>query len=283
MDGQAEDSIKLVWELAELKQEKEWVELPTKFQHCCQTHIPPHLGRQCQEWTAGKTEAEIRTILEQTTKETDILVYTDGSVTEHQSGWGYTVKQVGATIHEDSAAYRHKTASLTMEVEAVTHALYWLATKEISHKTKAVILTDSMNLLQKVKAGMIRSEWLDPLKRIRLKEITWMYCPGHAGVKGNERADRLAGSATIQEGLLLGKSEVLRQLRQALQTSDQAHHHSIDRLQDRGVHKGSGRWSTRRGRDRAIFNQTSIGTISRTTLTKLLKDGAERIWAFPSA
>ena len=281
--GQAEDSIKLVCELAELKQEKEWIEFPPQLKQCCQTHIPQHLGRQCQEWAAGKTEAEIRTILDQTTKETDILVYTDGSVTEHQSGWGYTVKQAGATIHEDSAAYRHKTASLTMEVEAVTHALHWLATKEISHRTHAVILTDSMNLLQKVKTGMIRSEWLDPLQRIRLKEITWMYCPGHAGVKGNERADRLAGTATIQEGLLLGKSEVLRQLRKLLQTKDQPQHHSVDRLQERGVQKGSGRWLTLGGWDRAITNQTSIGTISRTTLRKLLKDGAERIWAFPSA
>ena len=228
-------------------------------------------------------QAAIRLILEKTTKETDILIYTDGSVTEHQSGWGYAVKQAGATIHEDSAAYRHKTASLTMEVEAVTRALHWLATKEVSHKTRAVILTDSMNLLQKVKAGMIRSEWLDPLQRIRLNKVTWMYCPGHAGVKGNERADRLAGTATIEEGLLLGKSEVLRQLRKILQTNHQPQHHSVDRLQERGVQKGSGRWLTMRGRDRAIFNQTSIGTISRATLNTLLKDGAERIWAFSSA
>ena len=43
----------------------------------------------------------------------------------------------------------------------------------------------------------------------------------------------------------------------------------------KGVQKGSGLWLTLRGRDRVIFNQTSIGTISRTTLKKLLKDGAE--------
>merc|ERR1712121_308086 len=152
-----------------------------------------------------------------------------------------------------------------------------------SHRTKAVILTDSMNLLQKVKTGMIRSEWLDALQRIRLKEITWMYCPGHVGVKGNERADRLAGTATIQGGLLLGKSEVLRQLRKVLQTKDQPQHHSVDRLQERGVQKGSGRWLTLGGWDRAITNQTSVLSISRTTLRKLLKNGAERIWAFPSA
>ena len=88
------------------------------------------------------------------------------TVTENRCGWGYTVKQAEATVHKDSAAYRHqtvnsaayrhKTVNLTMEVEAVTHALYWLATKEIIHNTKAVILANSMNLLQKVKARMIR-------------------------------------------------------------------------------------------------------------------------------
>ena len=48
--------------------------------------------------------------------------------------------------------------------------------------------------------------------------------------------------------------------------------------------RGSGRWLTLRGRDRTtIFNQTSTDTISRTTMKKLLKDGVERVLAFPSA
>ena len=85
---------------------------------------------------------------------------------------------------------------------------------------------------------MIHSEWLDPLQRIRLNKVTWMYCPGHAGVKGNERADRLAGTATIEEGLLLGKSEVLRQLKKILQTNHRRKHHSIDLLLERGLQKG---------------------------------------------
>ena len=37
--------------------------------------------------------------------------------------WGFTVKQGATTIHEDSAAYTVSTSSLTMEVEAVTHAV----------------------------------------------------------------------------------------------------------------------------------------------------------------
>ena len=42
---------------------------------------------------------------------------------------------------------------------------------------------------------------------IHLQELMWMYCPGHAGVKGNDRADRQAGKATITSGLCLGRSE----------------------------------------------------------------------------
>ena len=51
-------------------------------------------------------------------KPQDIIVYTDGSFTEDQSVWGFTVKQAVTTIHEDSAVYTVSTSSLTMEVEA---------------------------------------------------------------------------------------------------------------------------------------------------------------------
>ena len=77
-------------------------------------------------------------------------MYTDGSVTEDQSGWGFTVKQGVTTIHEDSAAYTVSTSSLTMEEEAVTHALRWIAPRSDSQTRHAIILTDSMSLLQKM-------------------------------------------------------------------------------------------------------------------------------------
>ena len=47
--------------------------------------------------------------------------------------------------------------------------------------THAIILTDSVSLLQKVKSGMgISPDWNG-------------YRPGYPGGKGNDRADRLAG------------------------------------------------------------------------------------------
>ena len=52
-------------------------------------------------------------------------------------------------MHEDSGAHRVTTSSLTMEVEAVTHAIQWLASQRDARITHAIILTDSMNLLQK--------------------------------------------------------------------------------------------------------------------------------------
>ena len=80
-----------------------------------------------EKWPAGKTESEIKLLIQENSKPQDLIMYPDGSVTKHQSGWGFAVKQGATTIHEDSAAYTVSASSLTMEVEAVTHALGWIA------------------------------------------------------------------------------------------------------------------------------------------------------------
>ena len=117
---------------------------------------------------------------------------------------------------------------------------------------------------------------------IHLQKLLWVYCPGHAGVKGNDRADRLVGIATLTSGLLLGRSEALSSLRHYLRAQSQGHH-TTDRLEERCVERGSAGRSSLKGRERAIVNQTNIGTVSKATLEKLLRDGVERIFAFPSA
>ena len=105
------------------------------------------------------------------------------------------------------------------------------------------------------------------------------YCPGHAGVKVNDRADRLAGKATLTSGLLLGRSEMLRSLRHYMGAQSQGRH-TIDRLEERGVVRGSARRSSLKERERAIVNQTNTGTVSKAKLEKPLRDGVERIWTF---
>ena len=55
---------------------------------------------------------------------------------------------------------------------------------------------------------------------------------------------------------------------------DRPEYHSIDRLKERGVETG---------REQSVFNKANVGTVSRATLRRLLRDRAERIWACPSA
>ena len=62
----------------------------------------------------------------------------------------------------------------------------------------------------------------------------------HAGLKGNDQPDRLAGK---KSGLHLGKYAVLRSLRPYLWAQSRGHH-TIDRLEERGVERGSARRSS---------------------------------------
>ena len=152
-------------------------------------------------------------------------------------------------------------SSLTSDVEAVTYAL--LASQREAQITYAIILPDLMNLPQRAESGMGCPDWHIAIHR--LQRLLWIYCPGCAGVNGNERADRLASTAAAAD-LQLGRAQFLRGLRNFL-NMDRPEHQSTDRRKERGVEKGSGRHSSLPGRQRSLFNQTNIGTASRLTST----------------
>ena len=95
------------------------------------------------------------------------------------------------------------------------------------------------------------------------------------------KGGRLASAidTSISSGLQLCRTVALQGLGNFLNMV-RPEHHSIDRLKERRAEKGSGRHSTLRGRERSVFNQTkNIGTVSRATLGRLLRDGAERVRA----
>ena len=75
---------------------------------------------------------------------------------------------------------------------------------------------------------------------IHLRKLLWVYCPEHVGVKRNDRADRLAGKATLTSGLLLARFEVLRSLRHYLRAQSQGDH-TIDRPEEKGTERESAR------------------------------------------
>ena len=70
-------------------------------------------------------------------------------------------------------------------------------------------------------------------------------------VKGNHWADRLGEEATITSCLHLRRSEVLRSLRHYLRAQSQGHH-TIDRLEARGMERGNAQQSSLKGRERTI-------------------------------
>ena len=68
--------------MPELKQTKECERYPNRFRRLYETLLPESLGKHCREWPAGKTESEIKLLIEENSKTQDLNVYTDGTVTK---------------------------------------------------------------------------------------------------------------------------------------------------------------------------------------------------------
>ena len=73
---------------------------------------------------------------------------------------------------------------------------------------------------------------------IHLYELQCMLCPRHAGVKENDKPDRLTGKAATTSVFHLGMSEVLTSLRHFLREQSQGHH-TMDCVEDRGITYGT--------------------------------------------
>ena len=71
----------------------------------------------------------MKLLIQENNNPENLILYTDGSVTKDWSWWCFTVKQGATRIHEDLAAATALTSSWTMEVEAVTHGLRWIASR----------------------------------------------------------------------------------------------------------------------------------------------------------
>ena len=119
-------------------------------------------------------------------------------------------------------------------------------------------------------------DWNASMENIHLQNLLWLYCPGQTGVKGNDQTARVAGKATITSGLRLGRSEVLRSLSRYLPAQSHGHH-TIDRLEETGLERGSARQSSLKGRERATVSQTNTGIVAKAALGKLLSYVMERI------
>ena len=232
---------------------------------------------------AGSAEAEVRRIIEDNSRPSDPVIYTDGSVQRGvKSGWGFIVHRAGKVIHKASGGSGVTTSSTRMEIEAVSKALEWLKDSSDASTKHVVIVTDSQNVLKRVESRTLRKEWFGYIGGCPLKKITWIYSPSHTGVEGNEAADKLASNAPLNSSLTMDKGDVMRALASLLENEEVTENEiAVSRLTERGVTRGSGRHSMLAGTSRRVFNQISTGTISRWTLKWILDQGVEQIWQCP--
>jgi ribonuclease HI len=106
---------------------------------------------------------------------------------------------------------------MTIEVMEVTKALSWIETQAY---TNICIPSDSMSMHRQIEARWTRRELLESLRRSNLVCIFVIFVPFHAGVRGNERADRLVGTAVISYGSAMDHADVLHVLSEAGRVGD---------------------------------------------------------------
>ena len=86
-----------------------------------------------------------------------------------------------------------------------------------------------------IKSGIGSSNWNVSMVVILPRKPLWVYCPGHAGVKGNDGADR---QSNHHRWLASRKICCVEEL-ETLPAGTSQRQHTIDRLEERGVESGS--------------------------------------------
>ena len=96
-----------------------------------------------------------------------------------------------------------------------------------------------------------------------------MFTPGHAGVEGNERADRLADAA-LDNNITLDGPTVLQIVAEKLKEKrPQSSSHTLSILKEKGIQAGAGVTSDMRGVSHRYQNQILMETLSIFTLRHL--------------
>ena len=275
--AQAETTVNRICNGQNIKRGKDWTVMEEDLKEMNKVVIS--MGRECRERCPLAVNAEVCELIEELVRADDCIIFTDGSVKRGaRSGWGFSARCEGRIVKEQSEAYTMTTSSLRMEEEAVTAALKWISgTKH----TATLIATDSQCLLKKLMAGNIKPEWKESINASKLKKLVWIYTPGHAGVRGNERADELAGTGNTSSDFQWCEADVMCEIR--LRNESVVHDsETIGRLQELGIQKGDGCRSTLKGTSRHRSNQKMMGTISTVTLSWLLERAAECLWTCPT-
>lgn len=112
------------------------------------------------------------------------ILYTDGSVREDEVGCGISHNEEGIPIRLNK---------MCTIFSAESRALL-IATKEVAREDKpTIVFTDSASCIAALKSGDSRHPWIERIQiEAQKKNITYCWIPSHVGIKGNDKADKLA-------------------------------------------------------------------------------------------
>ena len=237
--------------------------------YCRETFITDIIGsRMWRDLPGDANYAVVREVLE--TKNPTVIIATDGSIRDSVTAWGGSVWKGGRRVFEWSTAKHGKSSSYRSECEALEDAFTWMS-KNTDASESTVILNDSLSVVSKLRTGRVKKAWFPILQSIEGK-IEICYIPGHAGIKYNERADWLAGSAKPFGSLDITQADLVHQVSQEIRNDELAESSfSLARLQEEEIEAGVGARATTRGCDRALSTQITVGVMSRNNLRKLLE------------
>lgn len=95
----------------------------------------------------------------------------------------------------------------------------WLDWK-LKLSAKYAFSVPQWTLTWRLKGGLVRRQWLDSVKQPKLRNIHFIFVPGHAVVWGNERADRFAGMTAVEIGRARDRTNMLHSTRDAGRKKD---------------------------------------------------------------
>jgi hypothetical protein len=76
---------------------------------------------------------------------------------------------------------------------------------------RVAVLTDSLRIVSKLEKNMLLSTWWDSINDIKA-HIIFAYVPGLSGITYNEKADKLAGEATVFGDLVHEPDAVVKEM-----------------------------------------------------------------------
>ena len=151
------------------------------------THARKH-GKVLSRMASGQTGVKL--LIQENDRPQYLMVYTDGSVTKDQSGWSFTVKQGATTIHWWRQCGLYGLNLYFGNGSGSSHPCPPLDCLKRRQSDHACHHRHRFNeLATESDSGMGSPDWNVSMVDIHLRQLPWVYCPGHAGVKGNDRAD----------------------------------------------------------------------------------------------